>query len=106
MAIQGNSREFIARDSIQSRFDGPTAMLPWSSIRFLSRCNWELSDGNQIFGICEKSGVVGKPDVGGSSDYHVWFTDVSGSTVCCEGALQYTDFCDRSRPVIAGIATN
>jgi hypothetical protein len=32
MAIQGNSREFITWHSIESQFDGPTALLQWSSI--------------------------------------------------------------------------
>jgi hypothetical protein len=87
----------------------PTAQPPCfrgHRFRFLSRCNWELSDGNQIFGICEKSGVIGKPDVGGPCDYHMWFTDLSGSTVCCEGALQYMDSCGRARQVMAGLATD
>jgi hypothetical protein len=46
MAIEGNSREFITWHSIKSRFDYPTALLPWLWIPValrlqLGACGWK-----------------------------------------------------------------
>jgi hypothetical protein len=57
--------EFITWHSIESQFDGPIALLPCSLIPVPLSLQLGTGGWKPFFGLCEKSGVVGKSDVGG-----------------------------------------